>query len=335
MRLSFETPPDYYNYAVKFSPFSSDLLASVASLNYGLQGQGNLFILDHSPGLGIRCLRELEWKPDALFDLTWSELSPSIVWTSSADGSVQIWDTGDVKGDPIYRKECRPVQVIAAHSSVCSSISWNQVRADPPSVVTSSWDKTIKLWDGITGNPVLTFTGHERLVYECSWSPQRSSTFASCSGDGTVRIWDRFDQRSSLIIDASRAEILSCDWCKYDSNILAFSTSDSTIKIMDLRSPLSPIATLTGHTRAVKKVRFNPHKKSILGSVSYDLTTRLWDYFIPETGSVRCTPSKSLIMTRQNHTEFVYGIDFNLHVPGMMVDCGWDHYIVIVHDSVN
>lgn len=221
--------------------------------------------------------------------------------------------------------------MIPAHSSVASSIVWSQVRTDQPSVLTSSWDKTIKQWDAVTSDLVTTFTGHEKLVYECSWSPLMASTFASCSGDGSLRIWNtnQSPNRSSLTIDASRGEILSCDWCKYDSNILAISTTDSLIKVIDLRASQTPLKVLSGHARAVKKVRFSPHRRSLLGSVSYDLTTRIWDYSIVDNSTARLPPNKSLLITRQNHTEFVYGIDFNLHQSGMMADCGWDHYVVI------
>lgn len=29
----------------------------------------------------------------------------------------------------------------------------------------------------------------------------------------------------------------------------------------------------------------------------------------------------------EEHTEFVYGLDYNLHIPGQMVDCGWDQLV--------
>ena len=33
--------------------------------------------------------------------------------------------------------------------------------------------------------------------------------------------------------------------------------------------------------------------------------------------------------TIEHHTEFVYGLDFNLHKPGQLVDCGWDQKIQV------
>ncbi|XP_053213497.1 peroxisomal targeting signal 2 receptor-like isoform X1 [Panonychus citri] len=329
MRLTFETH-GFHGYGLKFSPFSPNLLACAASQNYGLVGQGCLFILDHDSDKGIRCLRKLDWPKDGLFDLTWSEVNAGTIWTAGADGSIQIWDIGDpgcsVEG-PV--KDAKLSSVIPAHHSVISSIQWSQVRSDQPAVLTSSWDSTIKIWDGLNARQLTSFNGHEALVYEIAWSPLLSSTFASCSRDGTIRVWDKSTPpgQASLIIKASQSEILSCDWCKYDSNILVSGCSDKTIQLWDLRSVNNgPLTELKGHERAVKKVRFSPHSASIIASVSYDFTTRLWNYLDSDQG---LSSKSKLIITRQNHSEFVYGLDFNVHLPYVLADCGWDRYICI------
>lgn len=272
----------------------------------------------------------MDWPKDGLFDLTWSEVNAGTIWTAGADGSIQIWDIGDpgcsVEG-PV--KDAKLSSVIPAHHSVISSIQWSQVRSDQPAVLTSSWDSTIKIWDGLNARQLASFNGHEALVYEIAWSPLLSSTFASCSRDGTIRVWDKSTPpgQASLIIKASQSEILSCDWCKYDSNILVSGCSDKTIQLWDLRSVNNgPLTELKGHERAVKKVRFSPHSASIIASVSYDFTTRLWNYLDSDQG---LSSKSKLIITRQNHSEFVYGLDFNVHLPYVLADCGWDRYICI------
>nr|CAD7448850.1 unnamed protein product [Timema bartmani] len=68
---------------------------------------------------------------------------------------------------------------------------------------------------------------------------------------------------------------------------------------------------------AVRRVKFSPHHVSVLASVSYDFTTRIWDF----------KTSPDALETVKHHSEFVYGLDFNTHVSGQIADCGWDSLV--------
>ena len=57
------------------------------------------------------------------------------------------------------------------------------------SLVSGSWDKSIKLWDMQTGGVIKTFQGHTRPVYSVSISVD-CTTIASGSSDNTIRLWD-------------------------------------------------------------------------------------------------------------------------------------------------
>ena len=61
--------------------------------------------------------------------------------------------------------------------------------------------------------------------------------------------------------------------------------------------------TLTGHTLAVRKIKFSPYHANILASASYDMSTHIWD----------CNTQR-VINKFDNHTEFVVGLDFNLFI---------------------
>ncbi|MFM6250725.1 MAG: WD40 repeat domain-containing protein, partial [Dolichospermum sp.] len=49
-------------------------------------------------------------------------------------------------------------------------------------------DKTIKIWDGRTGNLLRTLSGHSNWVWSVAWSPD-GRTLASGSWDNTIKIW--------------------------------------------------------------------------------------------------------------------------------------------------
>jgi ribosome assembly protein 4 len=54
--------------------------------------------------------------------------------------------------------------------------------------VSASFDKSIKLWNGVKGTFVATFTGHVGAVYQIAWSAD-SRLVVSGSKDSTLKVW--------------------------------------------------------------------------------------------------------------------------------------------------
>jgi uncharacterized caspase-like protein len=61
--------------------------------------------------------------------------------------------------------------------------------ADGKTLVTGSWDKTVKLWDIATGKLIRTLAGHTNDVDSVALS-RDGKTILSGSDDGSVRVWD-------------------------------------------------------------------------------------------------------------------------------------------------
>lgn len=74
---------------------------------------------------------------------------------------------------------------------------------------------------------------------------------------------------------------------------------------------------------AVRKVLFSPHTEHLLLSCSYDMTVRLWD--------VSSNIEDALLKTWDHHQEFVIGIDFSVHEPGVVGSVGWDGQLYLWH----
>jgi len=55
----------------------------------------------------------------------------------------------------------------------------------------------------------------------------------------------------------------------------------------------------------------------LLGSVSYDMTTKLWHSI------------NGLYEVSKNHSEFAYGFDFDPSNCNRLVDAGWDNKVII------
>ncbi|VDL90403.1 unnamed protein product [Schistocephalus solidus] len=90
--------------------------------------------------------------------------------TSSADNCVRIWDL----------RQQQTIYVIPAHTSVITN-KHNYL-------VTSSFDKTAKLWGHPQWTPIRTLEGHSGKVVYADISPD-CKLIATCSHDLTFKIW--------------------------------------------------------------------------------------------------------------------------------------------------
>ncbi|XP_014677684.1 PREDICTED: peroxisomal targeting signal 2 receptor-like isoform X2 [Priapulus caudatus] len=286
----------YHGYAVQFSPYPDKRLACVAAQNFGISGRGALYVIDTEADVP-RVGSTYAWS-DGLYDVTWSEREANILVTASGDGSIQAWNTA--------LPSANPVSIWHGHKKEVYSVHWSQVRTEQM-VVSGSWDMTLRLWDPDRGQTLSILTGHDHIVYSGVWSPRIPGCIASTSGDQTLRVWDiKRPHMACIVIPAHDAEVLCCDWCKYDSSVVATGAVDGVVRVWDLRNPRRWLAQLPGHENAVRRVKFSPHEAKRLASCSYDFSIRLWDYGL----------SSSALHTVSHHSEFVYGLDFDLHTPG-------------------
>ena len=80
----------YAGYSVAFSPFYPDLIATAASSNFGIVGNGRLYVK--------KVPQRFNNQPtsfdtqDGLFDLAFSEIHDKQLVTASGDGTIHLWD---------------------------------------------------------------------------------------------------------------------------------------------------------------------------------------------------------------------------------------------------
>src|SRR5690606_11856471 len=70
--------------------------------------------------------------------------------------------------------------------STVTSVSFSP---DGKLIASGSWDKTVRVWDVVTGTSTATFEGHSNVVISVTFSPD-GKLIASGSHDKTVRVWD-------------------------------------------------------------------------------------------------------------------------------------------------
>ncbi|MEU4711405.1 caspase family protein [Nocardia salmonicida] len=145
---------------------------------------------------------------------------------------------------------------------------------DGARLATASNDKTVRLWDAHTLQPIgEPLTGHTGSVLSVAFSPD-GTRLATASNDKTVRIWDA---RAGQPIGApliGHTDGVSDVAFSPDGTHLA-TDSGATVRIWDART-LQPIGEpLTGHTGSVSSVAFSPDGTRLATASSG--TVRIWD----------------------------------------------------------
>ena len=64
-----------------------------------------------------------------------------------------------------------------------------QFSPDGRLLASASFDKSAKVWDGVTGKFVCTMRGHVGPVYRVTWSGD-SRMLVTASEDSTMKLWD-------------------------------------------------------------------------------------------------------------------------------------------------
>jgi len=192
-------------------------------------------------------------------------------------------------------------------------------------LASGSWDKTIKIWDAVSGREIRTLEGHTSTVCSVAYSPD-GKYLASGSWDKTIRIWDMVSGKNIRTLYEHSGTVCSVAYSP-DGKYLASGSGDNTIRIWDIADFFKIVyasginirinmRTLQGHFGYVNSVAYSPDGK-YLASGSYDNTIRIWD-----------TVSGKIIQTLKGHT---FNVNSVIYSPdGKNLASGsWDKTIKI------
>ncbi|GIL67553.1 hypothetical protein Vafri_20907 [Volvox africanus] len=107
----------------------------------------------------------------------------------------------------------------------------NQVVFSPDGryILSASFDKSVKLWDGCRGTFIATLRGHVGPVYQVAWSAD-SRMFVSGSKDSTLKVWDLRTRKFKVDLPGHSDEVFTVDWSP-DGSTVASGGKDRVLKL--------------------------------------------------------------------------------------------------------
>src|SRR6266851_1717169 len=146
------------------------------------------------------------------------------------------------------------------------------ISPDGQTLVSGSWDNTIKVWELSTGKLIRTLTGHADAVWSVAISPD-GQTLVSGSIDKTIKVWELSTGKLVRTLTDHAAEVWSVA-ISPDGQTLVSGSWDKTIKVWEL-STGKLMRTLTDHEDEVWSVAISPDGQTLV-SGGQDNTIKVW-----------------------------------------------------------
>lgn len=216
----------------------------------------------------------------------------TLLASCSSDLQIKLWDPAD---------DYKNIRTLYGHDHGITSVRFVSSGSTNGHLgnllISASGDRTLKVWNVITGHCVKTMQGHTDWVRAIS--PSIDGRFALSGGsDNTARLWNVSDPGPDTVaILFGHANAITCCALAPRSSyphfrqlpnskpiqskmkntvakFMATGSRDMTIKLWNANGVC--LATLTGHTNWVTGLTFHPGGRYLL-SVSDDRTLRCWD----------------------------------------------------------
>ncbi|XXY21628.1 AAA family ATPase [Sorangium sp. So ce216] len=191
---------------------------------------------------------------------------------------------------PFSRDSEALLRTLEGHTSLVYGVA---VTSDGRFAVSASDDKTLKVWDLATGQPLRTLQGHTAAVVGVAVT-QDGRFAVSASDDKTLKVWDLATGQLLRTLQGHTAAVVGVAVTQ-DGRFAVSASDDKTLKVWDLATG-QLLRTLQGHTGAVKGVAVTQDGRFAV-SASDDKTLKVWDL---ATGQ--------LLRTLQGHTGAVESV---------------------------
>lgn len=199
--------------------------------------------------------------------------------TGSWDTMLKIWsaDIND-SGEGTSKKSKSetgatrtPQMTLQGHRENISAVQW----MDSETILTSSWDHTMKIWDLHLEGIKSEISGNKSF-FDVSYS-NLNKLIITASADKNLRLYDSRSNQGSIIKSTYLGHtqwVQSVTWSNYDEFLFISGSYDNQVKLWDYRSPRAPLYDLIGHGDKVLDTDWSNPKYMVSGGA--DNTVRIF-----------------------------------------------------------
>ena len=235
-----------------------------------------------------------------VFAVAWSCDSTHLA-SSYSDGRIQVWELQ-------APQPATCVQTLSGHSNWVQGLAF---APDGSRLASSSWDRTVRVWDVASGRCLYTLEGHTERVQCLAWSPD-GRKMASAGFDHTIRLWDAEPGSSRAVLQGHTAPVYSIAFTP-DSRLLLSGSEDRTLRVWDVESGYC-VRIIQGYAGTQYDVAWSSDGQR-LASVGTDMLVTLWD-----------VAGETLPRVLRGHRWNVTGVAWSPN-GRLLASAGWDNAI--------
>ncbi|GKV42047.1 hypothetical protein SLEP1_g49501 [Rubroshorea leprosula] len=205
----------------------------------------------------------------------------------SSDGKLLASGGHDKKAVVFFTDTMEPKSTLEEHSSLITDVRFGP---SMPCLATSSFDKTVRVWDADNpGNSLQTLTGHSAVVMSLDFHPTKDDLICSCDKDGEIRYWSINNGSCARVFKGGTAQL------RFQPRLGKYlaAAAENVVSILDVETQILRHS-LQGHTKPIQSVCWNPSGE-FLASVSED-SVRVWTFGSGSEGEcihdLRCNGNK-------------------------------------------
>ena len=180
----------------------------------------------------------------------------------------------------LHSEEATPVHIrsplhtlpytYSRHTGAVLSVAWSP---DGKHIASASADRTVQVWEAVSGKRLLTYTRHTSFVLSVAWSPD-GKHIASASDDRTVQVWEAVSGNRLLTYNGHRGTVWNVAW-SHNGTHIASASFDKTVQVWEVKSG-NLLRTYTRHAGTVNSAAWS-HDDTRIASASDDKTVQVWE----------------------------------------------------------
>jgi coronin-1B/1C/6 len=191
----------------------------------------------------------------SVLDTEWSPFDDNLLATASEDSKIKLWSIPDTweptdeKGLAKKGEDFSDSMLdLDGHAKKVTLIRFHPTASN--TLLSTSADHTVKVWDIESGGPVSSFEGISDVCQDIVWDT-RGDTYACSNKDKAIRIIDARTNKEAAIVKKAHAGVKSCKLAFLGETGKLLSTGASKqsgreMKVWDIKNLSTPL-----HTEAV------------------------------------------------------------------------------------